>query len=146
MKASPASVRAVGRSRRAPDRQTHPAPPQHRSLRLRLRRLALACPRCREAFEFIADTPTQVFDPEVHRFACPACLTVVRLLPYPSSLAASPAGQSEADEQAMAVDILTHPLCAGMGVYDPVEGEAGREQRGVIAVYLYLLVPVAAVS
>ena len=36
---------------------------------------------------------------------------------------------------------LSHPLCAGMGVYDPVEGAAGREQRGVTAVYVYLAVP-----
>ena len=43
----------------------------------------------------------------------------------------------------MAADILTHPLCAGLGVYDPVEGDAGREQRGVIAVYLYVAVPPA---
>ncbi len=82
----------------------------------------------------------------MHRLACPVCLAVVRLLPYPDARFPLAAGQSAADEQAMAVDILTLPLCAGIGVYDPVEGAAGREQRGVIAVYVYLSVPVAAVS
>ena len=82
-----------------------------------------------------------VFDPEVHRLACPVSLAEVRLLPYPDARSPLAASQSEADVQAMAVDILSHPLCAGMGVYDPVEGAAGREQRGVTAVYVYLAVP-----
>ena len=85
--------------------------------------------------------PLPLFDQEVDRFACPSCLAVQRPLPYPSFLAASAVGQSNADEQAMAVDILSHPLCGGLGVYDPFEGDAGLDQRGVIAVYLYLLVP-----
>ena len=82
-----------------------------------------------------------MFDPEVHRLACPVCLAVMRLLPYPDARSPLAAGQSEAAVQAASADILSHPLCAGLGVYDPVEGAAGREQRGVIAVYLYLLVP-----
>jgi len=65
------------------------------------------------------------------------------LLPYPSLLSDPPAGQSDAETLAATADILTHPLCAGIGVYDPLEGDAGRDQRGVIAVYLYLLVPPA---
>ena len=28
-----------------------------------------------------ASTPRQVFDPEIHRFACPICFAVVQLLP-----------------------------------------------------------------
>ena len=140
MKASPRSARAIARSSRRPATTgAHPAGPV-RSRRLRLRRLGLNCPGCSETYEFDADTPIRVFDPEIHRFACPSCLAVMRLLPYPSLLSAPPTNQSEADVQAMAVDILSHPLCAGLGVYDPVEGDAGRDQRGVTAVYLYLLV------
>ncbi len=101
----------------------------------------LTCPSCQETYILDADTPRQVFDPDVHRFACPACLAVLRLLPYPSFLPEPPAGQSDAEAQAAAVDMVTHPLCASIGVYDPVEGGAGRDERGVIAVYLYLPVP-----
>ncbi len=141
MKASPPSARAVVRPSRRPATTVADPVPQARSRRLRLRRLGLHCPSCQETHVFDADTPTQVFDPEVHRFACPSCLAVLRLLPYPSSLSEPPAGQSDAEALAAAVDIVTHPLCAGIGVYDPVAGCAGRDQRGVIAVYLYLPVP-----
>ena len=143
MKASPPSARAVARSSRRPATTgAHPTP-QARSRRLRLRRLALSCPGCDETYEFGADTPRQVFDPETHRLACPVCLAVVRLLPYPDARSPIAASQSDADVQAMAADLLTHPLCAGLGVYDPVEGPAGRDRRGVIAVYLCLAVPPA---
>ena len=143
MKASPRSARAVTRSRRTrATTAAHPTP-QARSRRLRLRRLILACPSCHATHEIDADTPRQVFDPETHRLACPVCLAVVRLLPYPDARSPIAARQSDADVQAMAVDILTHPLCAGLGVYDPVEGPAGRDRRGVIAVYLCLAVPPA---
>jgi len=84
-----------------------------------------------------------VFDPETHRLACPVYLAAVRLLPYPDARSPVPVSMSEANAQAASVDILTHPLCAGLGVYDPVEGPAGRDRRGVIAVYLCLAVPPA---
>ena len=84
--------------------------------------------------------------PSNHQRPLPLFEAVVRLLPYPDARSPLAARMSEADVQAMAVDILTHPLCAGIGVYDPVEGAAGREQRGVIAVYLYLSVPPASVA
>ena len=103
--------------------------------------MALNCPSCQETHVLDADTPRQVFDPEVYRFACPSCLAVLRLLPYLLSLSESPAGQSDAEALAATVDILTQPLCAGIGVYDPVEGGGGGDQRGVVAVYLYLPVP-----
>ncbi len=140
MKQAPPSARAVARPSRTPAAHpAHPAP-QARSRRLRLRFLGLTCPSCQETYVLDADTPSQVFDPDVHRFACPACLAVLRLLPYPSFLPEPPAGQSDAEAQAAAVDIVTHPLCASIGVYDPVEG-GGRDHRGVVAVYLYLPVP-----
>ena len=143
MKTPPRSAGAVSRSSRTPPATAACRAPQHRSRRLRLRRLALSCPICDETYEFGVDTPIQVFDPEIHRFACPSCLAVMRLLPYQDTRAEISAHQSDADVQAMGVDILGQPLVAGIGVYDPVEGPAGREQRGVIAVYLYLLVPPA---
>ena len=93
-----------------------------------------------------ADTPGAVFDPEVHRFACPTCLAVIRLLPYPVSLAsASPHHPlSESDARAVA-DILSQPPAVGIGVYEPVGGSRGRDQR-ISVQYLHLPVPEHAVS
>ena len=141
MKESPRSARAVGRSSRTSATTAAHQEPPTRPRRLRLRRLIVNCPTCNATHEIDADTPRQVFDPEVHRLACPVCLTVVRLLPYPDARSPLAARMSDADVQAMAADILSHPLCAGLGVYDPVEGSAGRDQRGVTAVYVYLAVP-----
>ena len=83
----------------------------------------------------------------MHRFACPTCLTVLRLLPYPFFRPEQhPNLMFPESEVLAAVDLVSHPLCAGIGVYDPADGPVEGDQRGVIAVYLYLLVPVRTVS
>ncbi len=108
--------------------------------RLRLRYLILVCPSCEATHFFDHETPSQVFDPDVHRFACPTCLTVLRLLPYPLFLPAR--HPTRPFPESAALDLASHPLCAGIGVYDPVEGCVGGDQQGVVAQYLSLPVPV----
>ncbi len=139
MKGSTPSDRSVARSRGTHATASAYPAPQQGPRRLRLRYLLLVCPSC-EATHFIdPQTPPQVFDAEVHRFACPTCLAVLRLLPYP--LYQPERHPTRPFPESAAVDLVRHPLCAGIGVYDPVEGRAGGDQRGVVAQYLYLLVP-----
>ncbi len=143
MKGSTPSDRSVGRSSGTQaTASAYPAPQQPR--RLRLRYLILVCPSCEETHRVDHETPPQVFDPEVHRFACPTCLTVLRLLPYPLFQPERHPGRPF--PESAAVDLVSHPLCAGIGVYDPVEGRAGGDQQGVVAQYLSLPVPAHAGS
>ena len=138
MKGSTPSDRSVARSRGTQaTASAYPAP--HEPRRLRLRYLILVCPSCEVTHHVDHQTTPQVFDPEVHRFACPTCLTVLQLLPYP--LYQPERHLTQAFPESAALDLASHPLCAGIGVYDPVEGRAGGDQQGVIAQYLYLPVP-----
>ena len=141
MKGSTPSDRSV-----APSSGTHatasPYPAPHEPRRLRLRYLILVCPSCEATHLIDPQTPRQVFDPEVHRFACPTCLTVLRLLPYPLFRPEQhPNLMFPESEVLAAVDLVSHPLCAGIGVYDPVDDRVGGDQRGVVAQYLSLPVP-----
>ncbi len=144
MKRSTPSDRSVARSRGTHATASAYPAPQHRPRRRRLRYLLLVCPSCETTHFFDHETPLQVFDPEVHRFACPTCLTVLRLLPYP--LYQPERHPSHAFPESAALDLASHPLCAGIGVYDPVEGRAGGDQQGVVAQYLSLPVLDHAVS
>ncbi len=138
MKGSTPSDRSVAPSSRIhATASAYPAP--HEPRRLRLRYLILVCPSCETTHFVDHETPLQVFDAEVHRFACPTCLTVLRLLPYPLFLPER--HPSHPFPESAALDLASHPLCAGIGVYDPVEGRAGGDQQGVVAQYLSLPVP-----
>ncbi len=143
MKGSTPSDRSVARSRgNQATASAYSATQEPR--RLRLRYLILVCPSCETTHLIDPQTPSQVFDAEVHRFACPTCLTVLRLLPYP--LYQPERHPTRPFPESAAVDLVSHPLCAGIGVYDPVEGRAGGDQQGVVAQYLSLPVLDHAVS
>ena len=105
----------------------------------RLRWLLLICPSCGELQRLDADSPRQVFDPEIHRFACPICLEVICLLPYPLFT------PDEPGDLAAAHDLVRHPSCAAVGAYDDLHELADADQRPVAAIYLYLRLPDQAV-
>ena len=86
-----------------------------------------------------ASTPRQVFDPEIHRFACPICFAIVQLLPYPLS------PPDEPWDLAAAHDLACHRSCAAVGVYDDLSDPAAADPLTVAAVYLYLSPPAPAV-
>ena len=109
------------------------------SERFRLQYLLINCPSCGEFQHLDATTPRQVFDTEIHRFACPSCLAVVRLLVYPLYTPGEPW------DRAAANDLAWHPSCAAAGVYDCPGDPAAAEPRTVATVYLYLSAPDPAV-
>ena len=82
-----------------------------------------------------ANTIQQVFDPEIHRFACPHCFTVVQLVPYPLYKPGDPW------DQAATNDLAWHPSCAEVGAYEDPHDPADADQRPIGAIYLYLRLP-----
>ena len=99
----------------------------------------MSCPSCGELQRLDAESPRQVFDPERHRFACPICLEVIRLLPYPLFRPDEPA------DLAAANDLASHPSCAAIGAYDGSHDPPDADQETVGAIYLYLRLPDRAV-
>ncbi len=109
--------------------------PQSCLQQFRLRWLYLTCPSCGEVQRLDANSPRQIFDPELHRFACPMCLEVIRLLPYPLFRPNEPA------DLAAAHDWVSHSSCAAEGAYDGADDPAGADRQTVAATYLYLRLP-----
>ena len=109
------------------------------SERFRLQYLVINCPSCGRFQQLDATTPRQVFDPEIHRFACPVCLAVVRLLVYPLCTPGEPW------DRAAAKDLAWHPSCAAAGVYDCPGAPAAADPTTISAVYLSLSPPDPAV-
>lgn len=109
--------------------------PRSSAEQFRLRWLYLTCPSCGEIQRLDADSPRQIFDPELHRFACPSCLEVIRLLPYPLFKLGEPA------DLAAAHDWVSHSSCAAVGAYDGANDPAGADRQTVAATYLYLRLP-----
>ena len=99
----------------------------------------MTCPSCGELQGLDEDSPRQVFDPELHRFACPICLEVICLLPYPLFT------PDEPGDLAAAHDLVRHPSCAAVGAYDDLHELADADERTVAAIYLYLRLPDQAV-
>ena len=84
-------------------------------------------------------SPRQIFDRELHRFACPSCLEVIRLLPYPLFW------PDEPGDLAAAHDLVRHPSCTAVGAYENPHDSADADPRPVAAIYLYLRLPDQAV-